>query len=85
MILLLLLDFCATKKRVAGGRPHDKYVKDERRKGKSHDENDENEDDETILIPSIYHQQNAGCVAAIWMYGCIITSAGCFVNNCFEE
>ena len=53
MILLLLLDFCATKKRVAGGRPHDKYVKDERRKGKSHDENDENEDDETILIPSI--------------------------------
>ena len=39
-----------------GGRPHYKYVKDERRKRKSHDDDDDDDDDddETILIPSIY-------------------------------
>ena len=50
MILRHLADCRATDALREDGRSHYTYVKDERRKRKSHDEN---EDDETIpLIPS---------------------------------
>ena len=79
MIILRHLAGCrATDTLRKGGRPHYKYVKDERRKRKTHNENendDDDDDEEMILIPSIYCQPNEYLQPPIGMYcmwcGCV--------------
>ena len=71
------------------GRSQYNYVKDERRKRKTHDENDD--DNETIRIPSIlFEALYELCMVAIWIvlwkyYWSIVIGAGCVVNHGFEE